>query len=49
MILAGALQFEVLKDLYITPKEEMAPLLISGGIGTLGFVMILFGTSETDQ
>tara|TARA_Y100000310_G_C20216990_1_gene593962 strand:+ start:57 stop:254 length:198 start_codon:yes stop_codon:yes gene_type:complete len=49
MGLAGVLQFEVLKDLYITPKEEMAPLLVSGGIGTLGLVMIMFGTEEPDQ
>lgn len=46
MALAGILQFEVLRDLYIQPKEEMGPVLASGALATIGFVMILFGTEN---
>jgi drug/metabolite transporter (DMT)-like permease len=46
MVLAAVIQFDVLRDFYIVPKEELPALLISGLVATFGFLLINYATCE---
>lgn len=48
MTIAGVLQVTVLGDLYIVPKEELGPLLLSGLLATVGFGAILIATRDQE-